>query len=56
VWLWRDWPGRWGIDRGIDLIATAVDGATVAVQAKHYVTDHTVTKRDIDTFLSESNQ
>jgi len=21
VWLWNDWPGRWGIDAGIDLVA-----------------------------------
>ena len=21
VWLWNDWPGNWGRDRGIDLIA-----------------------------------
>ena len=27
-----------------------------AVQAKNYGRDHTVTKRDIDTFLSESNR
>ena len=20
VWLWSDWPGRWGIDKGIDLV------------------------------------
>jgi hypothetical protein len=19
VWLWREWPGRWGVDAGIDL-------------------------------------
>jgi superfamily II DNA or RNA helicase len=56
VWLWADWPGRWGIDRGIDLIATTVDGATVAMQVKHYAPENTVTKRDIDTFLSESSR
>lgn len=21
VWLWADWPGRWGADAGIDLVA-----------------------------------
>ena len=21
VWLWRDWPGRWGPDIGIDLVS-----------------------------------
>jgi superfamily II DNA or RNA helicase len=56
VWLWADWPGRWGPDRGIDLVAQAFDGRVDAMQAKNYGLDHTVTKRDIDTFLSESNR
>ena len=56
VWLWREWPGRWGIDRGIDLVARTFDGATVAVQAKHYAPTNTVTKTDMDKFLSESNR
>jgi len=56
VWLWAEWPGRWGPDRGIDLVARTFGGRTDAVQAKHYGLMHTVTKRDIDTFLSESNR
>jgi len=56
VWLWRDWPGRWGPDRGIDLVAITFTDRTDAIQAKHYGPEHTVTKRDIDTFLSESNR
>jgi superfamily II DNA or RNA helicase len=56
VWLWSEWPGRWGPDRGIDLIAVTHAGRVDAVQAKHYGSEHTVTKRDIDTFLSESNR
>jgi superfamily II DNA or RNA helicase len=56
VWLWSEWPGRWGPDRGIDLVAVTHEGRTDAVQAKHYGPDHTVTKHDIDTFLSESNR
>lgn len=56
VWLWTDWPGCWGPDRGIDLIAQTFTGRVDAVQAKNYGPDHTVTKRDIDTFLSESNR
>jgi superfamily II DNA or RNA helicase len=56
VWLWAEWPGRWGPDRGIDLIARTFDGRTHAVQAKNYGLTHAVTKRDIDTFLSESNR
>ena len=26
VWLWDDWPGRWGRDKGIDLIAEDNEG------------------------------
>lgn len=25
VWLWDDWPGRWGPDAGIDLVAVTHD-------------------------------
>jgi superfamily II DNA or RNA helicase len=56
VWLWADWPGRWGQDRGIDLIAQTFSGEIHAVQAKNYDETHSVTKRDVDTFLSESNR
>jgi superfamily II DNA or RNA helicase len=54
VWLWSDWPGRWGRDCGIDLVARRHDGAFVAIQAKNYDRTYTITKRDLDTFLSES--
>jgi superfamily II DNA or RNA helicase len=54
VWLWDDWPERWGRDCGIDLVAVDVDGKTWAVQAKCYDPKNTVTKKDIDSFLSES--
>lgn len=54
VWLWSDWPGRWGQDCGIDLVARRHDGAFVAIQAKNYDSAYTVTKSDLDTFLSES--
>lgn len=56
VWLWDDWPGRWGSDAGIDLIAEHRDGTIWAVQAKAYDPRYRVTKEDIDTFLSESGR
>lgn len=56
VWHWNDWPGRWGPDKGIDLIAQTHDDRTVAIQAKNYAQAHSITKRDVDTFLSESNR
>jgi len=56
VFLWSQWPGCWGPDRGIDLVAITFDERVVAVQAKNYGPEHSITKRDIDTFLSESNR
>lgn len=56
VWLWNEWPGRWGIDKGIDLVAETHDDRIVAIQAKNYGPAHSITKRDVDTFLSESNR
>ena len=56
VWLWSEWPGRWGLDAGIDLVAEDVEGRLWAVQAKCYDASYTVTKRDLDTFLSESSR
>lgn len=56
VWLWDDWPGSWGRDKGIDLVARTHDGRIVAVQAKHYARTYHVKKADIDSFLSESNR
>ena len=54
VWLWDQWRGRWGPDAGIDLVAEAKDGTLWAIQAKAYASDNAVTKRDVDSFLSES--
>ncbi|MDA1175186.1 MAG: DEAD/DEAH box helicase family protein, partial [Chloroflexi bacterium] len=56
VWLWDEWPERWGADNGIDLVAEAHDGALWAIQAKAYAETTTVTKADVDSFLSESNR
>jgi superfamily II DNA or RNA helicase len=54
VWLWKDWPGRWGADAGIDLVARTVDGELWAIQAKQYDRVYAIKKADIDSFLSES--
>ena len=56
VWLWEEWPGRWGADNGIDLVAEAFDGGLWAIQAKAYGAATSVTKADVDSFLSESNR
>lgn len=54
VWLWDEWPGRWGADAGIDLVAEEHGGRLWAIQAKAYDPAYSVTKADVDTFLSES--
>jgi predicted helicase len=56
VWLWDEWPGRWGADAGIDLVAEDHQGQLWAIQAKAYDTATTITKRDVDTFLAESGR
>ena len=54
VWLWEEWPGRWGADAGIDLVVEDREGGLWAVQAKAYDPSYSVTKADVDTLLSES--
>jgi predicted helicase len=56
VWLWDDWPGRWGADAGIDLVAEDRAGRLWAIQAKAYDQQYAVTKADVDTFLAESSR
>jgi superfamily II DNA or RNA helicase len=56
VWLWDDWPGRWGADAGIDLVTEDHSGRLWAIQAKAYDPQYTVTKADVDTFLAESSR
>jgi predicted helicase len=54
VWLWDEWPGRWGADAGIDLVAEEKGGRLWAIQAEVYDPSYSVTKADVNTFLSES--
>ena len=56
VWLWHEWPGRWGADAGIDLVAEGRRGHLWAIQAKAYDEATWITKRDVDTFLAESGR
>lgn len=56
VWLWDDYPDRWGPDCGIDLVFRHKNGQTWAVQAKNYSPAYAITKSDVDTFLSESSR
>ncbi len=56
VYLWEEWPDRWGPDHGIDLIAETHDGKLWAIQCKAYDESRAITKRDLDKFLSESSR
>ena len=56
VWLWDAWPGRWGGDAGIDLVAEDCNGGLWAIQAKAYDPKYRVSKKDVDKFLAESGR
>jgi predicted helicase len=56
IWLWDEYPDRWGRDCGIDLVFKHRNGETWAVQAKCYSPEYEITKPDVDKFLSESNR
>ncbi len=56
VWRWAEWPDRWGPDCGVDLMAETHDGKLWAIQAKAIAADRSITKAEVDSFLSESNR
>ncbi|QNI87586.1 DEAD/DEAH box helicase [Synechococcus sp. ROS8604] len=55
VWLWDDYPQRWGKDCGIDLVYEDQQGKHWAVQSKCVSPDREISKAEIDSFLSESS-
>jgi superfamily II DNA or RNA helicase len=56
VWLWDEYPDSWGRDCGIDLVFKHKNGENWAVQAKCYAPTTSITKADVDSFISESNR
>ena len=59
VWAWSTFPSRsdfGGRDAGIDLVGKTRDGEYWAFQCKCYAENHSVTKADMDTFLSTSGR
>ena len=56
IWLWDDYPDRWGPDCGVDLVFKHKNSEVWAVQAKCYSPEYSITKADVDKFLSESNR
>jgi len=55
IWLWNEYPQRWGTDCGIDLVYEDKQGKHWAVQSKCVSPDREISKAEIDSFLSESN-
>ncbi|SLM95676.1 putative helicase [Brachybacterium faecium] len=56
VWMWDQWPEKWGHDSGIDLVAERRDGGLTAIQCKFYAPTHRVSKGDLDKFLAASGR
>ena len=56
VWLWDEWPDRFGADIGIDLVAKTLEGDLWAVQVKGYNPDNQVPIKEIDSFISASSR
>lgn len=56
VWMWDQWPEKWGHDSGIDLVAERRDGGLTAIQCKFYAPSHRVSKGDLDKFLAASGR
>ncbi|OSQ48552.1 DEAD/DEAH box helicase [Marivita geojedonensis] len=56
VWLWDEWPDKWGPDCGIDLVFRHRNGDIWAVQAKCYDPASSISKKSMDSFLSESGR
>jgi len=60
VWMWDDFPAKGEIsmfgDVGIDLVARTELGEYWAIQCKCYKEDATISKSDVDTFLSTSSK
>ena len=57
VMTYAQWAERMGYDRkdtGIDLVAVTQDGQYHAIQCKFYAPDHTLQKKDIDSFFTAS--
>jgi superfamily II DNA or RNA helicase len=55
IWLWDDYPKRWGRDCGIDLVFQDKNGKHWAVQSKCFHPENSIPKNEINKFFSESN-
>ncbi|MFU1926791.1 DEAD/DEAH box helicase [Bordetella hinzii] len=57
VWLWEEWPDKWGRDDGIDIVAREHGtGDYWAIQCKFFSPDYAVQKDDVNSFLAASGK
>ena len=57
VWLWSEWPDRWNVDVGIDLVARERGtGDYWAIQCKFFDPAAYIQKVDIDSFFTASGK
>lgn len=57
VWLWSEWPDRWNVDVGIDLVARERStGEYWAIQCKFFDPSASLQKADIDSFFTASGK
>jgi predicted helicase len=59
VWMYSDWARKSGLpaqDTGIDLVARTRTDELVAIQCKLHAEDHTLQKKDIDSFFTASGK
>ena len=57
VWKWSDFPYRGSVgDTGIDIVAKTYMGEFWAIQCKFYSENTSISKGDVDTFLSTSSK
>lgn len=57
VWLWSEWPDRWGTDVGIDIVARERGtGDYWAIQCKFFDPSSYLQKSDIDSFFTASGK
>lgn len=57
VWLWSEWPERWTVDVGIDLVARERStGKYWAIQCKFLDPDTYLQKSEIDSFFTASGK
>ena len=56
VWLWDEWPGRWPVESGIDLVALDRNKQLWAIQAKADNAARQVTHDGVAHFVAESGR